>query len=51
MTLGVNYVKFSLHFTREYKAISKENLAVYEKSLKAFFPGHSSFDSKVCTVY
>ena len=31
----------SLCFTRKYKAIWKENLAVYHKSLKAFFPGNT----------
>ena len=30
-------IKFSLCFTREYKAIWKKNLAVYQKSLRVFF--------------
>ena len=29
-------VKFSLSFTTEYKEIWKENLVIYQKSLKAF---------------
>ena len=35
MTFDVND-KFSLYFTREYKAVWKENLAVYQKSLRGF---------------
>ena len=36
--------KFSLCFSREYKAIWKDNLAVYHKSILGFFPGTPSYE-------
>jgi len=39
------YVKFSLSFTTEYKEIGKENLVIYQKSLKAFLQAPLQFCS------
>lgn len=38
----------SFFFTREYKAICKENLAIYQKSLTAFFQAPFHLKSQIC---
>ena len=38
-------VKFSSSFTTEYKEIWKENLVIYQKSLKAFLQAQLQFKS------
>lgn len=40
----------SFFFTREYKAICKENLAIYQKSLTVFFQAPFHLKSQICSM-